>query len=338
MYICGLNLNEGLFSMGKKVMVTGGAGFIGSNLVAALLKDSRVSKVRVVDDLSTGNYSNIQMFEGDPKFEFVREDICNYEAMLELTSGMDLISHQAALGSVPRSIKDPVKTNEVNVSGTVNVLFAAAQNDIDRVILACSSSTYGDSPTLPKNEAIIGRPLSPYAVSKYAMELYADVFWKTYGLKYIGLRYFNIFGPNQSPDNAYAAVIPLFCKALIEDRRPRINGDGATSRDFTYVENAVHANILALFTENGAAFNQIYNMACGEQTTLLEMIKVLNRISGKNINPVFGPERPGDVKHSKADISKISSLLGYRPQVFFEEGLARIYHWYSARLAVQNSR
>jgi len=314
--------------MSKKVIVTGGAGFIGSNLVEALLKDERVAHVRVIDDLSNGYYANIQAFEGNPKFEFVQEDICHYDKLLELVSGYDLISHQAALGSVPRSIKDPLRTNEVNVSGTLNVLFAAVQQKVDRVVMACSSSTYGDSPTLPKQEDVIGKPLSPYAITKYAIELYADVFQKTYGLNYVGLRYFNVFGPKQSPDNAYAAVIPLFCKAFIEGKAPHINGDGKTSRDFTYVDNAVHANMLSLFTEKKEALNQIYNMACGEQTTLTEMVDQLKLISKKDINAIYGPERAGDVKHSKADISKIKELLGYEPKILFKEGLRRIYPWY----------
>ncbi len=314
--------------MAKKVIVTGGAGFIGSNLVEALLKDGRVAHVRVIDDLSNGYYSNIREFEGNPKFEFVKQDICDYNAMLELTQGYHLITHQAALGSVPRSIQNPLRSNEVNVSGTLNVLYAAVQNKVERVVMACSSSTYGDSKELPKSEERIGKPLSPYAITKYAIELYADVFQKAYGLDYVGLRYFNVFGPKQSPDNPYAAVIPLFCKAFIESRSALINGDGITSRDFTYVDNAVQANILALFTTNREAVNQIYNMACGEQTSLNRMIEMLQEISGKNIAPTYGPERAGDVKHSKADISKIKNLLEYKPKVFFEEGLRNIYGWY----------
>jgi UDP-N-acetylglucosamine 4-epimerase len=313
---------------GKRIVVTGGAGFIGSNLTEILLKDNRVEMVRVIDDLSNGYYDNIKEFEGHPKFEFFQADICDYDKMLELTKGFHVISHQAALGSVPRSIKDPMTSTKVNIDGTVNILFAAVQNKVDRVILACSSSTYGDSPDLPKKEERIGRPLSPYAITKYAVELYADVFQKTYGLNYVGLRYFNVFGPKQNPDNPYAAVIPLFCKAFLEDKQPVIYGDGLTSRDFTYVDNAVQANMLSMFTEDMNALNQVYNVACGEQTTLNEMVAILGKVSGKNIQAAYGPERKGDVKHSKADISKIESLLGYKPEVKFKGGLQKIYRWY----------
>jgi UDP-N-acetylglucosamine/UDP-N-acetylgalactosamine 4-epimerase len=314
----------------KKIVITGGAGFIGSNLAEVLLNDPRVERVRVIDDLSNGYRSNIEELLSHSKFEFIEADICDYESMLRLTHGFHLISHQAALGSVPRSIKDPMRSTKVNIDGSVNVLFAAVQNKIERVVLACSSSTYGDSPELPKKEERIGRPLSPYAITKYAMELYADVFQKTYGLDYIGLRYFNVFGPKQSPDNPYAAVIPLFCKAFIKDRPPVVNGDGSHSRDFTYVDNAVQANTLALFSEKKEALNQVYNVACGEQTSLNEILDVLRGISGKKLQAVYGPERPGDVKHSKADITKIRTLLGYKPSVLFSEGLRKIYPWYQS--------
>lgn len=317
--------------MGKKIIVTGGAGFIGSNLVETLLQDDRVAAVRVVDDLSNGYRVNVEGFAHHPKFDFVQADICDYEAVLQLTQGFDLISHQAALGSVPRSIQNPMRTDAVNIGGTVNVLHAAVQNKIERVVLACSSSTYGDSAELPKTEERIGKPLSPYAITKLADELYADVFQRTYGLSYIGLRYFNVFGPRQSPDNPYAAVIPLFCRAFLEGHSPVIHGDGLQSRDFTFVDNAVQANMLALFTERAAAVNQIYNVACGEQTTLLEMVTLLQQISGKNLQAAHMAARPGDVRHSKADISKIQSLLGYQPTVRFAEGLARVYRWYEAQ-------
>ncbi len=318
------------FFMAKRIIVTGGAGFIGSNLTEALLNDPNVSHVRVIDDLSNGYYQNIEPFVGNPRFEFVNSDICDYDAMVELTKGFDAISHQAALGSVPRSIENPMRTTRVNIDGTVNVLHAAVTNGIDRVVLACSSSTYGDSAELPKQESRIGKPLSPYAITKFAIELYADVFRKTYGLNYVGLRYFNVFGPKQSPDNPYAAVIPLFCKAFLEGNAPVIFGDGITSRDFTYVDNAVQANMLALITDRDDALNQVYNVACGEQTSLNELVEMLQQISGKDLKPHYKPERPGDVKHSRADITKIRTLLGYEPSVLFKEGIRRIYEWYKA--------
>ncbi|MEM8569011.1 MAG: SDR family oxidoreductase [Bacteroidota bacterium] len=315
-----------------KVLVTGGAGFIGSNLVDSLLHDERVERVRVIDNLSNGYYSNIQEFENDPKFEFFKKDICDYHSILELSKEFDVISHQAALGSVPRSIKDPILSTKVNVDGTVNVLHAAVRNKVNKVILACSSSTYGDSQSLPKKEEVIGRPLSPYAITKYAAELYADVFQKTYGLDFIGLRYFNVFGPKQSPDNPYAAVIPIFCKAFMENKRPHINGDGETTRDFTYVDNAVQANLRSIFATEKNALNQIYNVACGERISLNDMVEMLRRVTKKNIHPEYGPARAGDVRHSLADISKIGALLNYSPQVKFEEGLEKVYKWYETNL------
>ena len=311
-----------------KLLITGGAGFIGSNLVEYFLNDDRVSLVRVLDDLSNGYYENIEEFEHHPKFEFIKGDICDYKTCLRATKDIDKISHQAALGSVPRSIENPMRSTEVNILGTVNVMHAAVKNNVERVILACSSSTYGDSKELPKVEERIGRPLSPYAVTKYSIEHFADVFQKVYGLKYIGLRYFNIFGPKQNPDNPYAAVIPIFCQAFIEGKRATINGDGKTSRDFTYITNAVQANDLALFTEKEEALNEIYNVACNDRTSLNQMVAMLNEISGKQIEPHYGPERPGDVKHSEADISKIIKKLGFRPEIRFQKGLEEVYRWY----------
>lgn len=314
--------------MGINLLITGGAGFIGSNLAEKFLSDDRVDLVRVVDDLSTGYYENIAEFESNPKFEFIKGDICDYDVCEEAMRGIHKVTHQAALGSVPRSIEKPTRTNEVNVGGTVNILHAAQQEGVDRIVLAFSSSTYGDSRELPKVEDKIGRPLSPYAVSKYAAELYAEVFARTYGMDFVGLRYFNIFGPRQNADNPYAAVIPIFCKAFIEGTRPRINGDGTTSRDFTYIENALQANELALFTKDQAALNQVYNVACGEQVSLNEMVDMLCRITGKDIRPEYGPERIGDVKHSKADITKIQSRLGYDPRVRMYEGLEHVFQYY----------
>ena len=313
------------------LLITGGAGFIGSNLVEYFLNDDRVAIVRVLDDLSNGYYENIAEFEGHPKFEFIQGDICDYDTCLKACEGIDKISHQAALGSVPRSIENPIRTNEVNVGGTVNMLYAAKEQGVDRIILAFSSSTYGDHPGLPKEEEKIGKPLSPYAVSKAAIEQYAEVFGKSYGLAWLGFRYFNIYGPKQNPDNPYAAVIPIFCKAFLEDGEITINGDGETSRDFTYVKNAVLLNELGLFTDNQEALNQVYNGACGDQISLNEMVGLLENIAGKKVKVTHGPERPGDVRHSKADISKAEQLLGYAPKVRFKEGLKEVYEWYQTK-------
>ncbi|GAB4490558.1 MAG: SDR family oxidoreductase [Saprospiraceae bacterium] len=313
--------------MKVNLLITGGAGFIGSNLVERFLDDDRIGLVRVLDDLSNGLYENIAEFELHPKFEFIKGDICNYDTCRRAMQGIHKVTHQAALGSVPRSIENPMRTNEVNVGGTVNILYAAKEAGVDRVVLAFSSSTYGDSRELPKVEERIGHPLSPYAVSKLACEHYAQVFCKTYHLNFVGLRYFNIFGPKQNPDNPYAAVIPLFCRAFIEGSQPQINGDGTHSRDFTYVENVLHANDLALFTENSEALNQVYNVACGDQVTLNEMVDMLRQITGKDIRPVYGPERIGDVKHSSADITKIRTKLGYEPKVRMFEGMKKVYEW-----------
>lgn len=314
--------------MKKNVLVTGGAGFIGSNLVEALLKDERVGIVRVLDDLSNGSLGNLSDFRSNPRFEFIEGDICSYETCLEATKDIQLISHQAALGSVPRSIQNPMRTTEVNITGTVNVLYAAHHQGVERVVLACSSSTYGDSAELPKVEERIGKPLSPYAVTKATMEDFADVFGRTYHLSWIGLRYFNVFGPKQTPDNPYAAVIPLFCKAFLENKTVQIYGDGFTSRDFTYVQNAVLANVLSLFTTNEQALNTVYNIACGEQTTLNDLVTALSSITGKKVPVEHSPERTGDVRHSRASIEKAKRLLGYEPVVYFKEGLEKVMEWY----------
>ncbi len=311
-------------------MVTGGAGFIGSNLVEALLKEESVKLVRVLDNLATGSMHNIEEFRGNDKFQFIEGDIRDTAVCSEACEGIDLVSHQAALGSVPRSIDDPVTTNEVNIGGTVNIFTAAHKAGVKRLVYAASSSTYGDHPALPKKEENIGKPLSPYAVTKYVNEIYAEVFSKLYEMEFIGLRYFNIFGPKQNPEGPYAAVIPLFIEALLNNRPPKINGDGTTSRDFTFVDNAVQANLLALSTDKKEAVNQVYNIACGEQTSLIELFEGLRKVSGKNIQPVYGPERKGDVKHSLADISKAVKLLGFKPSVSVEEGLERTYLWYES--------
>ncbi len=321
--------------MATRLLITGGAGFIGSNLVERFLEDPRVELVRVVDDLSNGYMENVEPFLSHSRYEFVRGDICDYDTCRRVMRGITKVTHQAALGSVPRSLENPMRTNEVNVGGTVNILHAAKEEGVERIVLAFSSSTYGDSRELPKVEERIGRPLSPYAVSKYAAELYAEVFARTYGLPFVGLRYFNIFGPRQNPTNPYAAVIPIFCKAFLDGVPPKINGDGNTTRDFTYVENALLANELALFTEDRSALNQVYNVACGEQISLNQMVDMLRHISGKDLQPVYGPERPGDVRHSHADISKIRRYLGYEPRVYMQEGLRRVYQYYAKTLAAQ---
>ena len=315
-----------------RILVTGGAGFIGSNLVETLLQQEQVSFVRVLDNLATGSMDNIREFQGHPRFEFREGDIRNYEDCLTACEGIDRISHQAALGSVPRSIHDPLTTNAVNITGTLNIFTAAKEKKISRVVYAASSSTYGDHPGLPKVEDRTGNPLSPYAVTKLVNELYANVYASVYDMQFIGLRYFNIFGPRQNPHGPYAAVIPLFAEALLQHQAPVINGDGSHSRDFTYVDNAVSANILSLFTENPAAVNQVYNIACGEQTSLLQLFEYLREEAGTDLQPIHGPERKGDVRHSLADISKAKNLLGYEVKINVEEGLKKTFKWYRDRL------
>jgi UDP-N-acetylglucosamine/UDP-N-acetylgalactosamine 4-epimerase len=314
-----------------RILVTGGAGFIGSNLVEKLLGREDVEQVRVLDNLSTGSIKNIEEFETNAKFEFIQGDIREYKACLKVCEGIDLISHQAALGSVPRSINDPLTTNAVNITGTLNIFTAAKETKVKRVVYAASSSTYGDHPGLPKTEDKIGNPLSPYAVSKYVNELYARVYASTYGLETIGLRYFNVFGPKQNPAGPYAAVIPLFIKAVLDNEPPTIYGDGEHSRDFTYVANAVLANELALFTENREAVNQVYNVAIGEQTSLNQLFEMIKEVAGSDLAPRYGEERKGDVKHSLADISKARTLLGYEPGVSIKEGLKIAFEWYRGR-------
>lgn len=311
-----------------RILVTGGAGFIGSNLVGALLKDKRVTAVKVLDNLATGSLQNIEEFRTNPAFQFVEGDIRDYDTCLSCCSDADLITHQAALGSVPRSINDPLTSNNVNITGTLNIFTAAKEKNVKRIVYAASSSTYGDHPGLPKTEDIIGRPLSPYAVTKYVNELYARVYADLYGMELIGLRYFNIFGPKQNPRGPYAAVIPLFAEAILKNEPPVINGDGGHSRDFTFVENAVNANILSLFTDNKEAVNQVYNIACGEQTSLLQLFDHLKQQAGSDLKPIHGPDRKGDVKHSLADISKAQKLLGYSVKIPVDAGLHKTYQWY----------
>ena len=315
----------------KNILVTGGAGFIGSNLVEALLKDDRVGRVRVLDNLSNGFLHNVEEFMNNPNFEFVEGDITDYAICVEACKGIHLVSHQAALGSVPRSIKDPIATDRVNIGGTLNMFTAVKDSNVKRIVFAASSSTYGDSKNLPKVEHIIGKPLSPYAITKNVNELYADVFARTYhNFEYVALRYFNVFGPKQDPNGAYAAVIPLFIKAAIDGNAPTINGDGTFSRDFTYVANAVQANILALFTDNEEAVNDVYNVACGERTDLNELWDYICNVTGNQLKAIHGSGRVGDIPHSVASIEKAIKYLKYQAKVNVSEGLQITYNWFSS--------
>lgn len=304
-----------------RILLTGGAGFIGSHLLRAYINEPRIQKVIVVDNLITGNLDNIKSVMNHPKVQFVEGDIREWELCKKLSSSADVISHQAALGSVPRSVEDPIHTNSHNIDGTLNIFTAAREAGIKRVVYASSSSVYGDDPTLPKKEDKTGNPLSPYAITKKTNELYARTFGQLYGMELIGLRYFNIFGLRQSPKGPYAAVIPLFLEAVMTGTSPTINGDGSFSRDFTFVDNAVLANKLALFTDNPQAFNQEYNVACGENTTLNELWEMMNQLAEKQIPAKYGPERAGDIPHSLADISKAKNLLGYQAKISVKEGL-----------------
>lgn len=316
-----------------KFLVTGGAGFIGSNLVEYLLRYN-AGHVRVLDNLSNGYFANIQPFLSLSNFEFIEGDIRDLETCRQAVVGVDFISHQAALGSVPRSIKDPITTNEVNISGFLNMLVTAKDSPSCKcMVYAASSSTYGDSAALPKIEGQEGKPLSPYAVTKAVNEYYADVFSRVYGFHTIGLRYFNVFGPKQNPNNPYAAVIPIFCKHFLDGTPPTINGDGETSRDFTFVENAVQANIRALLhnithPENRINHHEVFNTACGDQISLNRMVQILQQFTEKSLQSNYGPERPGDVKHSKASIKKIVEQLNYQPKQDFEVGLKLVLNWY----------
>lgn len=315
----------------RKILVTGGAGFIGSNLCEELVKKGYY--VICLDNFSTGRIENIQglIDNNSDRFKLIVGDIRNLDTCLNAVNGVDVVFHEAALGSIPRSIDDPITTNAVNISGFLNMLVAAKNAKRDRFIFAASSSTYGDNETIPKVEDNIGKPLSPYALTKYVDELYAHVFSITYGLKYIGIRYFNVFGRRQNPNSAYAAVIPLFIKKLLKHEQPIINGDGSNSRDFTYIDNIIHINMLALETLSPKAFNQIYNGAGGENTSVLELeLLITKKLSAYDncigcIAPIFGPNRIGDIKHSKASISKAKELLGYNPVCTFEDGLKKQY-------------
>lgn len=309
-------------------LVTGGAGFIGSNLVAYLLKH-KAKKVRVLDDFSTGFKKNITQFINHPNFELVEGDIRDFSTCRASVKDIDYVSHQAALGSVPRSVNDPLTTNEVNINGFLNMLLAVKEEpSIKRIVYAASSSTYGDSQSLPKVEHIIGKPLSPYAVTKYVNEIYADVFAKTYALDCIGLRYFNVFGPNQSPDGAYAAVIPLFMSSLKNNEPPNIHGDGEQTRDFTYIDNVVQANINAFFAKQEAS-NQVYNIACGKRISINSLWNTLKRIANSNLEARHIESRLGDVRDSLASIEKAQKLLNYNPEYEVNDGLRKTWSWFS---------
>lgn len=308
-------------------LITGGAGFIGSNLVEYLLK-YKAKKVRVLDNFSNGYRENLDEFKNNPAFELIEGDIRDIETCKKAMDEIDYVSHQAALGSVPRSINDPATTNEVNITGFLNMMIALKDSkSVKRMVYAASSSTYGDSKNLPKVEGTIGKPLSPYAVTKYVNELYADVFATTYNTDAIGLRYFNIFGPKQSPNGAYAAVIPLFMDALQQNKPATIHGDGEQTRDFTFVENAVQANVKGFFAPKESG-NQVYNIACGERISVNYLWSTLAKAASKNIEPIYGPTRQGDVRDSLANISKASTLLGYKPEFTVGEGLKITWNYF----------
>ena len=320
--------------MSTKVLVTGGAGFIGSNLCEHLLENGY--QVRCLDNFATGKWQNIiPLIERFPEtFEMQVGDIRKIDDCRKAVEGVDYVMHEAALGSVPRSINDPITTNDVNIGGFLNMLVAARDAGVKRFIFAASSSTYGDSKSLPKVEDVIGKPLSPYAITKYVDELYADVFARTYGTEYIGLRYFNVFGRRQDPHGAYAAVIPLFVKKFMNHEAPNINGDGEYSRDFTYIDNVIQMNMLAMTTTNPEAVNQIYNTAFGERTTLNQLVGYLREFLGAKdevilgVEPTHGPNRAGDIPHSLASIDKAKNLLGYAPKFSMREGLKQAVDWY----------
>jgi len=316
----------------KTILITGGAGFIGSNLCEYFLKKGY--KVRVLDNFSTGHRHNIEPFLENANFQLIEGDIRSLENCISATNGVDYVLHEAALGSVPRSINDPITSNEVNVSGFLNMLVAARDSNVKRFVYAASSSTYGDSEALPKVEDKIGKPLSPYAITKFVNELYADIFSKTYGLETIGLRYFNVFGRHQDPKGAYAAVIPKFTMQFMNYESPVINGTGDYSRDFTYIDNVIQMNELAMLTENPEAINTVYNTAVGDRTTLNELTgyikEFLVRYDSKiaDVNVVYGPNRQGDIPHSLASIEKAESILNYKPTHKIKDGLKEAVLWY----------
>jgi len=305
-------------------LVTGGSGFIGANIVDYLMKYN-AGKVRVLDNLSTGFKKNIEAYLSSPSFEFFEEDICNLDVCRKACKDIDFVIHHSAIGSIVRSIEDPIYSNNVNINGTLNMLLASKEANVKRFIYATSSSVFGNSATLPITENEIRKPISPYAITKVANELYADVFSNIYGMEIIGLRYFNIFGPKQNAKSSYSAVIPLFIDAMINNQPIIIYGDGEQERDFTFVENAVQANMKALFTENKKALNEVFNIAVNQKTSVIQLFKTLKNISGYSLDPIFKDKRLGDIRKSYADISKAKLLLDYNPKIHIEEGLKITY-------------
>jgi len=319
------------FPEGSKFLVTGSAGFIGSNLVEAILNLG--FQVRGLDNLSTGKKENVEQFIHNPNYEFVEGDIRDLEVCMQACEGVDYVLHQAAWGSVPRSIEIPLRYEEINSKGTLNMMEAARKNGVKKFVYASSSSVYGDEPNLPKKEGIEGNLLSPYALTKMVNEEYGKLYTKLYGLDTYGLRYFNVFGRRQDPNGVYAAVIPKFIKQLLNDESPTINGDGKQSRDFTYIENVIEANLKACKARSEAA-GQAYNIAYGEREFLIDIYFQLSNALGKDIQPIFGPDRKGDIKHSNADISKAKEMLGYEPDWSFEQGIQTAIEWYKENLGL----
>lgn len=317
------------FEDDAKFLVTGGAGFIGSNLVEAILKMGY--RVRVLDNFSTGKWQNIKEFLNNPNFEMIVGDVRDTEACNKACTDIDYVLHQGALGSVPRSIIDPKTSNDVNTSGTLNMMIAARDNNVKRFVYASSSSVYGDEPNLPKTEGIEGNLLSPYAITKKVCELYGRNFYDLYNLETVGLRYFNVFGKRQDPDSVYAAVIPIFVKKLLKNEAPVINGDGRQSRDFTYIENVIEANLKACLAPK-EALGEAFNIAYGDREYLIDIYNKLNELLDKKIEPIFGPDRKGDIKHSNADIDKARQLLGYDPEWSFDRGIKAAIEWYKKSL------
>lgn len=311
------------------ILVTGGAGFIGSNICEALLNMGHT--VRCLDDLSTGKQANVDLFLNNERYTFIKGDIRDLDTCLKATEGVDYVSNQAAWGSVPRSIKYPLLYEEINIRGTLNMMEASRQNGVKRFVYASSSSVYGDEPNLPKKEERIGNVLSPYALTKKVCEEYGRLYTNLYGLETVGFRYFNVFGRRQDPDGAYAAVIPKFIKSLLNNEAPTINGDGKQSRDFTYVDNVIEANLKGMIAPKEAT-GQAYNIAYGGQEFLIDLYNELCRILEKDIKPIFGPDRAGDIKHSNADISKARKLLGYDPEFSFADGIKLAIDWYKKNL------